>query len=105
MFSDTIYSKPSNEPISYITGLQTALNSKQNTLTAGSNITISGSTISATSGGSSLILQLDGVNQTATTLAFIQNNAVLSNGVLNINRLNYYDKIPLIYSGVSSIKK
>ena len=30
LFSDTIYSKPSNEPISYITGLQTALNAKQN---------------------------------------------------------------------------
>jgi len=29
LFTDTVYSKPSNEPISYITGLQTALNGKQ----------------------------------------------------------------------------
>ena len=45
------------------TGLNTLLNAKQDTLTAGNNITISGSTISATatSGGNSLILQLDGV--------------------------------------------
>jgi hypothetical protein len=81
-FSDTIYSKPSNEPISYITGLQTALNVKQNTLTAGNNITISNNTISST-GGSSLIVQLGGVNQTATTLSFIQNDALLYGGLLN----------------------
>ncbi len=61
VFTDTLYVKPANEQISYITGLSTALNGKQNNLVAGSNITISGSTISATSGGSSLILQVDGV--------------------------------------------
>ena len=72
------------------TSMTTLLNAKQDTLTAGANITISGNTIASTGGGSGswLILQLDGVNQTATTLNFIQNNAVLSNGVLNINRLN-----------------
>ena len=48
--------------------LTSMLNAKQNTLTAGSNITISNNTISAASGGGSLILQLNGVNQTATTL-------------------------------------
>ena len=86
------------------TALNTLLNAKQNTLTAGNNITISNNTISATSGGNPLILQLDGVNQTATTLNFIQNDAVLSNGVLNVSRLDFHDKIPLIYSGVSSVK-
>jgi hypothetical protein len=30
LFSDTIYSKPNSEPISYITNLQTTLDSKQN---------------------------------------------------------------------------
>jgi len=104
LFTDTIYSKPAYEPISYITGLQTALNAKQDTLTAGTNITISNNTISATSGGAPLILQLDGVNQTATTLNFIQNNAVLSGGILNVSRLTHYDKIPLIYSTTATIK-
>ena len=103
LFTDTVYSKPASEPISYITGLQTALNAKQNTLTAGNNITISNNTISS-SGGTQLNLQVNGVAQTATTLNFVQNNALLSNGVLNISRLEYYDKIPLIFSGVSSIK-
>jgi len=56
--------------VSYITGLQTALNAKQDTLVAGNNITISGNTISSTggSGSSSLTLQFDGATQTATTL-------------------------------------
>ena len=31
VFTDSIYSKPANEPISYITGLQASLNAKQNT--------------------------------------------------------------------------
>jgi len=87
------------------TSMNTLLNAKQDTLAAGANITISGDTISSTGGsGSSLIVQLDGVNQTATTLNFVENSAVLSNGVLNVSRLTHYDKIPLIYSGVSSIK-
>ena len=47
---------------------------------------------------------MDGVTQTATTLNFIQNNALLSGGVLNVSRLTHYDKIPLIYSTVSTIK-
>ena len=106
LFTDTLYTHPTAHPISMITGLQTALNAKQDNLVAGSNITISGNTISATSGGSgsSLTLQVNGVAQTATTLNFIENDAVLSGGVLNVSRLNYYDKIQLIYSGVSSIK-
>ena len=104
LFSDTIYSKPSNEPISYIAGLQTALNAKQNTLTAGSNITITGNTIASASGGSSLILQVNGVAQTASVLNFVENNALLSNGILNVSRLVHYDKIPLIFSGIAPIK-
>mgnify|MGYP003332092476 CR=1 FL=1 len=55
-------------------------------------------------GGSSLTLQVDGVTQAATTLNFLQNNALLSGGVLNISRLTHYDKIPLIYSTSATIK-
>jgi len=73
------------------TSLNTLLGTKQNTLTAGSNITISNNTISS----NALVLQLDGVTQNATTLNFVQNNASLSNNVLNISRLTHYDKISL----------
>ena len=48
VFTDTLYIHPSQHSISMITGLQTALNAKQGTLTAGTNITISGNTISST---------------------------------------------------------
>ena len=90
IFTDTLYTHPASHPISMITGLQTALNLKQDNLVAGSNITISGNTISSTGGsGSSLNLQLNGVAQTATTLNFIENDAVLPGGVLNVSRLNY----------------
>ena len=52
---------------------------------------------------SSLILQVGGVTQNATTLNFVQNNSLLSGGVLNISRLNQYDKIPLIHPTHSSV--
>ena len=85
------------------TQINSLLNSKQNTLTAGSNITILNNTISST-GGSSLILEVDGVTQSATTLNFIQNNSSLVNGVLNVSRLTHYDKIPLMYGVIADIK-
>ena len=103
LFSDTLYVKPASEPISYITNLQTKLNAKQATLVAGANITISSNTISATAGSNPLILQVGGVTQNATTLKFVQNNSLLSGGVLNISRLNQYDKIPLIHPTHSSV--
>ena len=81
-------------------GVVVLLQGKQNTPIAGHNITISNNTISATN----LIFQLDGVTQNTSTVNFIQNNALLSNGVLNISRLKHYDKIPLIYSTSSTIK-
>ena len=86
--------------------MNTLLNAKQPNLIAGNNITISNNTISSTGGGSGsgLTLQLDGVTQTATTLNFVSNNALLSGGVLNVSRLIYYDKIPLIYGSLSTIK-
>ena len=80
------------------TNLNTLLAAKQNTLSAGNGITINNNTISG------LTLQLDGVAQSVSTLNFIQNNALTSSGVLNISRLTHYDKIPLIYSNVASIK-
>ncbi len=84
--------------------LTSQLSAKQDTLIAGNNITILNNTISSSGSGSGLVLQVDGVNQTATTLNFIQNNALLSGGVLNVSRLTHYDKIPLIYSTQSTIK-
>ena len=84
------------------TNLNTLLAAKQNTLTSGNGITISNNTISCTV--SPLIVQLDGVAQNATTINFLQNNALLSGGVLNVSRLTHYDKIPLIYSTSSTIK-
>ena len=38
------------------------------------------------------------------SLYLVQNNALLSSGVLNVSRLTHYDKIPLIYSTSSTIK-
>ena len=84
------------------TALTNLLANKQDTLTAGAGITISNNNIS--SSVSPLIVQLDGVSQNATTLNFLQNNALLSGGVLNVSRLTHYDKIPLIYSTSSTIK-
>ena len=70
------------------TGLTTLLANKLDTLNAGSNVTITGSGASrtiSTTGGSSLILQLDGVTQAAaTTLDFVGNNASFANGVLSL---------------------
>ena len=45
VFTHTLYSKPANEPISYITGLQAALNAKQNNLVASTDIFLNGSTL------------------------------------------------------------
>ena len=60
--------------------LAALLSGKLGNLTAGANISITGSgtsrTISANAGGAPLILQLDGVTQAAaTTLDFVGNNA------------------------------
>ena len=84
------------------TNLNILLATKQNSLIAGTGITLFGNTISSSQ--SPLVLQLNGVTQAATTLNFIQNNALLTNGVLNVSRLTHYDKIPLIYSTSSTIK-
>ncbi len=52
------------------TQINSLLTSKQNTLTAGSNITIVNNTISST-GGSSLILEVDGVTQSAIMTRYL----------------------------------
>jgi hypothetical protein len=49
-------------------------------------------------------VQLDGITQTANTLNFIGNNVLLEDGVLNLSRQMFYDKIPLIYDTSTSIK-
>ena len=84
------------------TGLTNLLANKQDTLTAGTGITIGNNIIS--SSVSPLIVQVDGVSQNLNTINFLQNNALLSGGVLNVSRLTHYDKIPLIYSTSSTIK-
>ena len=73
----------------------TDLLSKQNTLTAGSNITISGNTIAA-AGGSSLGLQLAGVSQTATNLNFVDLNGSLASGTLSISLPSSYASLSLV---------
>ena len=52
--SSTFALSSHNHTIAQVTGLQSALNAKQNTLIAGANITISGNTISASGGISSV---------------------------------------------------
>jgi len=71
------------QAISTVTGLQTALDGKQATLTAGSNITIVGNTISAAAGGSI---------QKASTATSTQVSASSSSVTLlasNVNRLGF----------------
>ena len=47
LFTDTVYTHPSSHPISMITGLQTALNGKQTSLTTGAGCFLNGSAISS----------------------------------------------------------
>ena len=101
VFTDTLYVHPSQHQIATISGLQTALDAKQATLIAGTNITISNNTISTNSG---LIVQVGGVTQTASTLNFVSNVSALYNGILSISRLTQYDKIPLMDGGLSTIR-
>ena len=84
-----------------ITGLRTALNAKQTTLVAGSNITISGHTIASTGG---LVIQSGGTTQTLTTLNFGSHITSLSGGVFTVSRLSQYDKLPLRDAGISTIR-
>ena len=80
------------------TGWTNLLANKQDLLTSGTGISISNIFISG------LTLQVDGITQNATTLNFIQNNALLSSGVLNVSRLTHYDTMPLTHSTSSTIK-
>jgi len=47
VFTDSIYTHPSQHPISMITGLQTQLDAKQDTLTASTGVFLTGSTLSS----------------------------------------------------------
>ena len=85
------------------TSLNVLLGTKQNVLTAGTGVSITGTTISSTH--TPIILQLDGTTQaSATTLNFIGNNAVLTAGVLNISRMAWQDAVTLRYSNAASDK-
>ena len=103
LFTDTVYTHPASHSIAEVTGLQTALTAKQDTLTAGTGITISNTTISAPN-ANQIILQVGGVTQTASTLNFVHNISNLAGGVLNISRLTQYDKIPLMDGGLSTLR-
>ena len=85
------------------TALTTFLGAKQNTLTAGTGIAISGATISSTH--TPIILQLDGTTQSgATTLNCVVNNARFASNVLNISRMAWQDALTLRYSNSASDK-
>ena len=85
------------------TALTIFLEAKQNTLTAGTGIAISGATISSTH--TPIILQLDGTTQSgATTLNFVGNNASFASNVLNISRMAWQDALTLRYSNSASDK-
>ena len=85
------------------TALATFLGAKQNTLTAGTGIAISGATISSIH--TPITLQLDGTTQSgATTLNFVGNNASFASNVLNISRMAWQDALTLRYSNSASDK-
>jgi hypothetical protein len=85
------------------TALTTFLGARQNTLTAGTGIAISGATISSTH--TPIILQLDGTTQSgATTLNFVGNNATFASNVLNISRMAWQDALTLRYSNSANDK-
>jgi hypothetical protein len=85
------------------TALTTFLGAKQNTLTAGTGIAISGATISSIH--TPITLQLDGTTQSgATTLNFVGNNASFASNVLNISRMAWQDALTLRYSNAASDK-
>ena len=85
------------------TTLNTLLAAKQNTLIAGTGISIAGATISSTH--TPIILQLDGTTQTgATTLNLVSNNASFANNVLNVSRMAWQDAMTLRYSSSASDK-
>ena len=85
------------------TALTIFLGAKQNTLTAGTGIAISGATISSIH--TPIILQLDGTTQSgATTLNFVGNNASFASNVLNISRMAWQDALMLRYSSSASDK-
>ena len=112
--SQTIILEPSLTQIltSYITqqSLNTTLGSYQALLTPGTGTSISNNVISITGssggggGGSTLTLQINGVTQGATTLNFVDNNAALVNGVLDVSRLTNYDKILLFHANANDKK-
>ena len=80
--SNTLVEAPTLNALETFTIAQLAL--KQDTLTAGTGISISGATISATGGGSALELAVNGTTQSATKLDFLANEATLSSGTLYI---------------------
>ena len=65
LFTDTVYTKPANEPISYITGLDTALNSKAAVFTG-------------YTGSVTVVTGVDFVAQTVTTKVVTYSNGIVT---------------------------
>lgn len=65
VFTDTVYSKPINEPISYISGLQSALDDKQASFTG-------------FTGSITIVTDVDFVAQTTTTKTVTYSNGIVT---------------------------
>ena len=84
------------------TNLNILLAAKQNNLTAGTGITLVGNTISSTH--LPLVLQADGIVQSATKINFVGYTSSLTNNVLNLARMAWQDALTLRYSNSASDK-
>ena len=90
-----------NDTIAQITGLQGALNSKQNTLIAGANITISGNTISS-SGGISSVAWGDITGKPTTLSGYGITDAVTLNTTQTITGAKTFSKLLTANAGIST---
>jgi len=84
------------------TNLNILLATKQNSLTAGTGISLVGNTINSTH--LPLVLQADGVAQLANTINFVGYTSSLTNNVLNLARMAWQDGVTLRYSSSSTDK-
>ena len=84
------------------TNLNILLGAKQNNLIAGTGITLVGNTISSTH--LPLVLQADGIVQSATKINFVGYTSSLTNNVLDIARMAWQDALTLRYSNSASDK-
>ena len=84
------------------TNLNIILATKQNNIIAGTGISLVGNTINSLH--SPLVLQADGVAQSATAINFVGYTSSLVNNVLNLARMAWQDGVTLRYSDSSTDK-